>query len=201
MGRKKNPKGIQKPKVKKRTFFMFASSSHLCFSTSIKGTEVKLHYGEKHHKEGKGFALKVPYYTVFQYIPGLRYIQNMSLIGWNTKHIAASHNPLCFSPVLLKIRRGDMLMWKRHDEWILHDRWPLKSSIFHPSVFFAVAQSVAVLSLTEVARMVFKIEVILDEVWLLLYEVMKFSWGKEAKHTINVWNVITSVSGCQVSTL
>ena len=45
--------------------------------------------------------LKVPYYTVFhQYIIGLRYIQSLSLIGWNTKQIiAASHNPLCFSPV------------------------------------------------------------------------------------------------------
>ena len=45
--------------------------------------------------------LKVPYYTVcHQYITGLRYIQNLSLIGWNTKQIiAASHNSLCFSPV------------------------------------------------------------------------------------------------------
>ena len=49
------------------------------------------------------FTLKVPYYTVFhQYIIGLRYIQNMPLkcLAPNTKQIiAASHNPLCFSPV------------------------------------------------------------------------------------------------------
>ena len=49
------------------------------------------------------FSLKVPYYTVFhQYIIGLKYIQNMSLkcLAPNTKQIiAASHNPLCFSPV------------------------------------------------------------------------------------------------------
>ena len=47
--------------------------------------------------------LKVPYYTVFhKYIIGLRYIQHMSLkcLAPNTKQIiAASHNPLCFSPV------------------------------------------------------------------------------------------------------
>ena len=47
--------------------------------------------------------LKVPYYTVFhQYIIGFRYIQNMSLkyLASNTKQIiAASHDPLCFSPV------------------------------------------------------------------------------------------------------
>ena len=47
--------------------------------------------------------LKVPYYTVFHlYIIGLRYIQNMYLkcLAPNTKQIiAASHNPLCFSPV------------------------------------------------------------------------------------------------------
>ena len=49
------------------------------------------------------FLLKVPYHTVFhQHITGLRYIQNMSLkcLAPNTKQIiAASHNPLCFSPV------------------------------------------------------------------------------------------------------
>ena len=51
----------------------------------------------------KKYCLKVPYYTLFhQYIIGLRYIKNMSLkcLAPNTKQIiAASHNPLCFSPV------------------------------------------------------------------------------------------------------
>ena len=56
-----------------------------------------------HDPRHEVITLKVPYYTVFhQYITGLRYIQNMSLkcLAPNTKQIiAASHNPLCFSPV------------------------------------------------------------------------------------------------------
>lgn len=45
----------------------------------------------------------------------------------------------------------------------------------------------------EFAWMVFKIKVVLDEVWMLLYKMMKFIWGKKrAKHG----KVITAVSEC-----
>lgn len=66
---------------------------------------------------------------------------------------------------------------------LLHQMGKVNRDYVQPSVVFVVVLAVAALwsAEAEFARVVFKIEVMLDEVWVLLYKMMKFIWKKGEK--------------------